>query len=234
MNKWTLKFLAAAGVGVLSLAGQANAAVSYSYTTDQTDYAATPGQALNVKVYLLETLTGGSTSVVNADGGMLGVGVKGTKTAGPAGASTLGAVTLNGTDFAGPTNKEEGAAGFRLTEAIAAAAGTPGVQTGNTGGNAANAKASSVYLGSVAVTAGTDPGATTFQLLPYDNLGGNSLTLNNFYDVDFSSANPAFTGASGNPTSFTVTVTAVPEPTFAAAALVLGAAGALRRRRQMA
>jgi hypothetical protein len=34
MNKWTLKSLAAAAVGVIAFAGQANAAVSYSYVTD--------------------------------------------------------------------------------------------------------------------------------------------------------------------------------------------------------
>jgi hypothetical protein len=226
MNKWTLKSLGAAAVGLLTLAGSANAAVSYSYTTDQANYDATPGTPVTVKLYLLETLTQGSTSVINADGGMLGVGMRVTRSGGQ---SALGPVTFNGTDFAGPTNVESTAATARFTEAIAAQAGTPGVKVNN--GGAANQKANGVYLGTVSVTGGTDPGVTTFALGTYDNLGGNSLTLNNFYDVDFTSANPAFTGASAAAAQ-TFTVTVVPEPTFAGIALVAGAAGTMIRRRR--
>ena len=207
----------------------ANAAVSYSYTTDQDPHVALTGQQIPVKVYLLETLTGGSQSLINTDGGMLGIGLKVTRSSG---AATLSAVTFNASDFAGPTNQEISPTSVRMTEAIAAAAGTPGVITGNSGGDPANTKVGAVYLGTITVTGGNSL-STTFNLLPYDNLGGNTLTLNSFRDLDFNSSSPAYAGASSNPTSFVVINPALePEPTSAAVILLFGGASFLRRHRR--
>jgi len=230
MNKWTLKSLAAVAVGFLAWAGQANAAVSYSYVTDAPDYpAAGQGSAVTVKLYLLETLTGGSTSVINSDGGLLGYGVRVNRTVGDAKITNYDG---NNADFGTfpnppPTVDPAGVPTYKFTQAIGSSAAT-GVATGNGG---ANAKTSAVYLGNVTIAAGAT--TSTFQVLPYDNAGGNTLTNNSFFDLDFNNANPAFTGASAVTNTFTVSV--VPEPTFAGVAVVLGAAGSLiRRRRQEA
>ena len=222
--------VAAVMFGMLACALPAGAAVSYSYSTNQADFSAVTGQQIPVKLYLLETLTGGSQSLINTDGGMLGVGVKVSRASG---AATLTGVALNTTDFGGPTNQEISPTTVRLTEAIAAAPGTPGVMTGNSGGDPANTIVNAVYLGTVTVTGGNSA-FTTFNLLPYDNLGGNTLTLNNFRDLDFGSSSPAYTGTTSSPTTFSVTNPSLePEPTSAAMILLFGGAGVLRRHRRV-
>jgi len=227
MNKWTLKSLAAVAVGLLAFAGQVKAAVSYSYVTDQTNYTASAGTPVTVKLYLLETLTGGSASVINADGGLLGFGVQANRTTGNALISSYAGNDVDFPTFPNPkpTVPAGGVTNYKFSQAISASAAT-GVNTGT----GANPLPNSVYLGNLTVTAGSQ--TSTFQVLPYDNAGGNSLTNTSFYDLDFNRANaPIFTGASSNPTTFTVSV---PEPTFAGIAMVVGAAGSMIRRRRQA
>jgi hypothetical protein len=194
-----------------------------------------------VKLYLLETLTGASTSIINADGGLVGGAMRIRQAAGsPAGSSTLGALTYNTVDFSGPSNPPLG--GTQSPTEIAFQETGPLVgaspMTGNSGGVPANAKASAVFLGTISVTASSTPGnITTFSLLPYginNQQGtGDTITATNTYDLDkFTNTTPAYTGTTANPTSFTVSV--VPEPTFAGIAVVIGAAGTLIRRRRQA
>ena len=230
MNKWTLKSLAAVAVGLLAFAGQVSAAVSYSYTTDATNYNAAPGDVVNVKLYLLETLSGGSGSVITQDGGLFGFGVQAARTTGNA---LITNYAGNDTDFPTfpnpkPTVPAGGVSTYKFSQGISPSAAT-GVNPGNGG---ANALSGGVYLGSIAITAGS--ANSSFNVIPYSAGGGNTLTNTNFYDLDFNSANPAFTGASSAnpPSSFTISV---PEPTFAGIAMVVGAASTLiRRRRQQA
>jgi len=238
MNKWTLKSLAAAAVGLLTLAGQANAAVSYSYVTDQSTYDLTPNETRTVKLYLLETLTGGSPSLINADGGVLGAAERITRASG---AATLGQFTYNVANFSGPASPAPPAGSNSIT-------GTPteigfnetiglndvtGVPTGNGG---ANALTGAVFLGTLDVLAGTTPGQSVFNLRAFSGgPSGRSITFTNNYDLDTAtSAAPPFSGttAAANLGSFTVNV--VPEPTFAGVALILGAAGSIIRRRRQA
>jgi len=247
MNKWTFRSLAAAAVGLLALAGQAHAAVSYSYVAESPNYQATPGVATTVRLYLLETLTAGSTSVITADGGLGGFGIQVNRPA--AGSSSITGFDFNGAEFAAYPN----AAGRPVPTAsnikFSAGAFSP-VQPGNLGGRFTDTSvnpplgtsktitspslANRVFVGDVYITpdAVALPGSqTTFQLLPYSTTaGGNSLTFATPYDLDFNNATaPIFTGAVNSTSSFTVTV--VPEPT-AGALLVLGAIGSVIRRRR--
>jgi len=229
MNKWTLKSLAAAAVGVLALAGQANAAVSYSYTTDQSTYNADAGQAVSVKLYLLETLSGGDSSVIVAHQGVAGAGIQVARSAGglPGDPSKITGVARNTTDFptvdaVPPAVSDTNVKWFEGVGASDATGKMPGATT--------NPLPNALFLGTVTVTAGT-LGTTTFNLLPFDAGGGNTLT-NDGLDLDFNSANPAYSGASSNPTSFSVTV--VPEPAMAGILAMVGAAGTLIRRRRQA
>src|SRR4051812_30426727 len=124
MHKWTLKSLVAAAMGLLAFAGGANAAVSYSYVTDQSGYGGAPGQTVTVKLYLLETLTGGSTSVINADGGLLGFGIQANRTTGNA---LITSYAGNDADFPTfpnpkPTVPAGGVTNYKFSQAISAAA----------------------------------------------------------------------------------------------------------------
>jgi len=244
MNKWTLKSLVAAAVGVLAVAGQANAAVSYTYTTDAGPNGTinlNAGETRTVKLYLRETLTAGSASLLGttaapgAENGLFSGSVRVTRSAGTT--ASLGAVTLNAVDFTGPTNTATTATEAKLTEGIGTS-DTKGVFLGNTGGVPANGLANSVYLGTVQVIAGTTPGPSTFTTLRYDPTRlGNTLTFTNLADLDAdTNANPAYTGSTNaaNITTEAFTVNVVPEPTFAGVGLVLGAATMIRRRRQQA
>ena len=234
MNKWTLKSLVAAAVGVLAFAGSANAAISYTYSTDATNYDLNPGQTKTIKLYLLETLTAPSTSLITADQGLFSGSVRVARTAGT---STLGAIGLNVVDFLGPTNSATTPIEASFQEAVGLN-DTKGAALNNTGGTAANAKANGIFLGTLDITAGPAAGVSTFTLRRYDPTRiGNTFTYTNFYDMDVDNANPAFTGTSNAAVlaSEQFTVTVVPEPTSAGVAVILSAAGTLiRRRRQQA
>jgi hypothetical protein len=75
----------------------------------------------------------------------------------------------------------------------------------------------------VNLTAGN--GSTTFNLARYDNLGGNTLTNTNFFDLDFPQTGASYVAAQGS--SFVV---AVPEPA-GVAMLLIPLAVLIRRRR---
>jgi hypothetical protein len=60
----------------LGLSGSAApAAVSYSFEAGQSTYNAAPGSLVQIPIYLKETLTDGSTSQIDADGGMYSFGI---------------------------------------------------------------------------------------------------------------------------------------------------------------
>jgi hypothetical protein len=244
MNKWTLKSLVAAAVGVMAVAGQAHAAISYTYTTDLGPNGVVnlqPGASQTLKLYLRETLTAGSTSLLGtaaapgAGDGLFSGSVRITRSTGTS--ASLGAITIS-PDFTGPNNTATTAIEAKLTEAI----GTNdahGIYLGNSGGVPANARTDSIYLGTVVVTAGATPGSSVFTTLRYDptRLGNTASNAPNFYDFDVdTSASPAYTGTSNaaNVTAESFTVNVVPEPSLAGVGLVMGAAAMIRRRRQQA
>src|SRR3954463_12019911 len=100
---------------LLIVARPARADVSYSYVSDQPFYILPAGQPATVKLYLLETLTGGSTSLIDADGGMFGAGLKVMRVNGSA---VFGPVTLNTADFGGSPVQSGGLTGFQFVESI--------------------------------------------------------------------------------------------------------------------
>ena len=240
MNKWTVKSLAAAVVGMLTFAGQAHAARTYQYVTDagvNGSINLQPNQTQTVKLYLLETLTGGDSSLINTDQGLFSAGVRITRATGTS--ANLGTIRVNAVDFTGPTSTVGTPVDAGLQEAIGTdPAIVSGPVKGNTGGVAANANPNGVYLGNVDIVAGAALGQTVFNLRPYDPArNGNTFTFTNNYDFDVAtSTTPAYLGTrnAASLTGEVLTVNVIPEPTFAGVAMVLGAAAMIRRRRQQA
>jgi hypothetical protein len=60
----------------LAFVGEAaSAAVSYNFEVEQPTYNVLPNATVAIPIYLKETLTGGSTSQIDADGGLFGFGI---------------------------------------------------------------------------------------------------------------------------------------------------------------
>jgi len=77
--------LAVACWATISL-GNARADIAYSYVTDAASYGSTAkaGDVVTVSLYLQETLTNGSVSLVMLDGGLFGAGIMVTRSSGDA------------------------------------------------------------------------------------------------------------------------------------------------------
>ncbi len=229
-------------------AGAASAGISYSYVTGtssavQSNFSATPGgPALTVDVYLQEVLTGGSTSLIHADGGLYNAAVKQSTFSGTT--ATITAAALNTANFNPNLGNTNGNNILDQTNLSPAFASGPSFSVVN--GNTTN----NLYLlGTLTVAPGTSTGATQFNLTAYNGAGGGDTTTYGnpgpgYYDLDISNGsqgNPSatYTGAFANsPTSFTVTVAAVPEPgsmiLTGLAGLFVGLGIWLRRRREVA
>jgi len=246
MNKWTLKSLAAAMVGVLTFAGQAHAARTYSYVTDAGPNGTIdlqPGATRTLKLYLLETLTGTteSSSLIDTDGGLFVGGVKITRTAGTS--VNFGTLTgANGTaDFDGPSTVTSGGTAANPNIGIQQGVDTGannGPITGN--GGAANALPNRVFLGTLDLLAPAgSSGQSKFLLSAFDpTRSGNTFTFNSQFDFDTDSTDvgSAFLGSrnAANQLNETLTVNVVPEPTSVGVVMILGAAGSMIRRRRQA
>jgi len=247
-RKWqSVVWVAAVVCGMVMAAGTSRAAVVYEYVTDQPSYQInSAGGFVTVLLYLKETLTGGSTSLITGDGGLLGGGVSVSRLATglPASPSVLvtdaSGVMRNTVDFSGPgaVNGANGdgnptATDVSFNEAIGTPPAQP-AQLGNTGGGAAPSVSNEIYLGSVKIQGGNANGTTTFAVRVHDNqFFGNTLTRNNFYDLDVDNnggTTPAYAGAADKSNPFTVVVN-VPEPTSFGLLLGVGALGLIRRRR---
>lgn len=226
------------------LTGPVGAAVSYQYVTDQTTYSANPGASVTVQVFLLETLTSGSQSVINGDNGLFGAGV-GLQQTGtvPTNATIISSISTNQSTIGvgggfGPgsgfdqTNVATNGSNAALVESIA-------VGTANGPTTDANGK---ILLGTVTLTAGAAGTTTTFSVTSFahssnslaQTLGeGNTITNHSGFDLDKDSSSPSFSGA--NDITNTFTVTAVPEPgtlLLCGLAVCGGAFGAYLRRKE--
>lgn len=225
----------------LLAAGQAQAGISYSYVTDQTSYSGAVGTTLSVNVYLLETLTGSSSSLITANSGLAAAGAGINVATGSTGSSTVKSFAENSSGFSvngGNYINQNGGNNAEFQELIGVS--VPGVGLGN--GNGATSQ--EVYLGTLTVTVGA--GTTKYDLSSLTNdtingaLGGpgsdTTVTKNPVDNLDASGA--TWTGAdSASDTVFSVNGAAVPEPSsviltgFAVAGLALGA---YRRRAKTA
>jgi len=233
MSKFKLAMVAAVAAFGLGTVQHAEAAVAYRYTTDKSSYTApAAGQSVSVQLFLQEVLTGGSSSLLaaNRENGVATVAMRVARANGDSIMATLAQNSGAGSDFTGPEGKSVTAA--LLTFSEAAGTSDPNVTFGNTqkGAVVNDPALSRIYMGTLTITAGANP--STFNLLPYDAGGGNTLSGKNFYDLDFNQSQPAadaFSGANSNPTSFTVSL--VPEPATFGLLGATAAIGLLRRRR---
>jgi hypothetical protein len=180
-----------------------HAAISYQYMTDVTALSLLPGQTGSVNLYLVETVTDGTTSRLATEDGLSSayVGVTYTPPATPlASPTTIFSVAANVGDFndiAGPDQFVAGdhASGFiREYVDIAQPTGPAGVLL--------SPGVRQVFLGSVVVLGGSSGGTTTFTVAD-DPITNDTVTIDGY-------ATPIDAG-SITPASFDVTVL-VPEP----------------------
>lgn len=195
--------------------GRADAAVVYRYVAEPV--GGEVGGKSQVNVFLEESLTGGSVSVVGGESGLFGAGfvfewVGGRPLA-------IDSVTRNAGAFGGLSSVSVTATTVRVLQSVPLAATTGVMPDGN----------GRVLLGTVSLNSAAATGPTLFRVGRLDTLGGNTITFAGT-DLDFDSTTPAFTGATTPTPWFRVAV--VPEPGAAAglAFAVFLTAGRRRRR----
>ena len=239
-------FLIALALAV-SAPATARASITYQYVSDQTSYNVNVGSTITVNLYIQETLTGGSTSLIVQDGGMFAAAIGVNRSTGTAAANitaikeNTGAPWTSGSFAFGADNFTAGTAQL-------------GVQSPGFLGTASNINPDStgkILIGTMTLTiAANATGTTTFNLAQYNTGGGNTVTAGasnptsgSAFDLDFTNNNspatggqpPAtYSGANDNPFSFTVVVAAVPEPSsmmLCGLAVVGGAYSVYRRRK---
>jgi len=225
---------AAAAACVLGLAPATGAAISYRYVTDSPTYSAGPGALVPVKVYLQETLTGGSHSLLVGDGGLFNAGAAVGYAAlpgseGNGSPATLSTFAFDTSDFSGLTAQNVAPDGSSLDfqEGVGGSAsfGPMGI---------ISAAGRIQFLGTLTVEAGGAGNVSTFSL-GQDGGSGNTITFKNAFDLDFNGDGTAadgntytWTGTDGAVSNFTVAAT--PEPSTPGL-LAIAASAFLARRR---
>jgi len=213
-----------AAVGLVS----ARASVTYQYVTDQSAYTGTVGSQVLIPVYLQETVTGTSKSIIFAEGGLFGAAVMMNSPGGVIYGSTDATTKLPVNDFKFNGNTLPAPAGFAF--------GTPPapsqtsfsptdknksglVINGDIAPNSFNFPAGATgvtqkaLIGSINVTVGAT--SQTLTITPYGG-SGNTITQAGT-DVDFgtqSATGLAYISTKDNPLgNFSFTVgQAIPEP----------------------
>jgi hypothetical protein len=218
------------GLGIGLLAAQAPAEVQYQYVTDTPTIQAAPSAIVSVKIYLQEELSGSDSSILTQQDGLFSAGISvqrgGVLPAQPASLLSLDPATgiggFNGSQHTAVTPAETNGfwnVGFGTTDGVQ---GTP-----YSNPQVTDATFIRAFLGTVNVQAGADAGTTSFTI---DGFQDNTLTFNDGFDLDASSAGPpTYVGA--GPTTFTVQTAAVPEPSTLGL-LGLGAMSILAPRRR--
>ena len=203
-----------------------SAAVIYSYVTGQSNYIATPGQVLTVPIYLQESLSAGSASIIAANGGLLGGGFSVSDPTIVQNGSTLTSLAGYAANFPG------GGFGASPSDSATFLAGDNTTSLNATSGPTPDANGL-IELGVLSLTAGAAGTSTNFLLANYAYPSAADGYTDTFepaatggYNLDATSTSPAFIGASTDPTTFTITVPGITPVTPEPAACAIGLVGA--------
>jgi hypothetical protein len=226
------------------------ASITYQYVTDQTSYSAAAGNLVSVSIFLQETVTGSSQSLLTQTPGLFSYAYYVTQTGGPsAGQSTIGSYT-SAAPFTG--SHFSSSSGSLPPNSFDFAALPPTGSTSGPTGSVTGQGVRQILLGTLTINAGATTQFTLQSVThsPGDSAAagadGNTLTFPNnpgqFYDLDLggtqngSAGTVTFNGADALTYTFTVGPS-VPEPGSLTLALVAAAgtaAAAWRRRRATA
>jgi len=227
-----------AHIALLVFSPVVNASVAYTYDSEYSQYSVAASTSVTVNLYLQEYLAANSTSVINANGGLLGAGVSVLRQSPlPTSPAALTNFSFDLADFNSQYNSVDqslSASGVQFSEVISNPY-QPGVFLDNTGDGVANGYSNRIFIGSVAVQAGSVANQTTQFVVWLDDaagVGGYTLTQAGSYDLDISRPQPSYTGAqSEGATTFSVLTVPAPEPSGALLfAAVAGASRLLIRR----
>jgi hypothetical protein len=237
MRKVLLSLACWLSIGLAS----SQAAVEYKYVADQSTYAGNVGSLVTVNLFLQETVTGSSQSLIFKEGGLFGAATVVTRV--NTGNATIFGSSLVSNDFKIAPNTAASPVGFGPTPTIVSQAPANNSQSGlivnaDVPGNGADGpKFSSggpgvrtVLLGTLNITVGSK--STTFVVADY---GPTNATVTQ-QGTDLDATSPTHQGAAdpvGGYFSFRV-VNAIPEPSsMALCGLIscgIGYAGYRRRK----
>jgi len=210
-------------VGTAALAGVARADVSLAFAWGQSSVEVLPGATVAVPLYLTETLTGSSSSILLSENGVSSVGVRVTRNAAQLPTSpaflTLGGLSINTVDFFdssdpifGPELAVSPSGNLAQLLMFARDAGVVGSPT--------SPSVRRLLLGTITFSAGSVVGETTvFSSGDYDLDTSDTVTWQNFQVLD-----DQITGS-----SISIT-TIVPAPGSASGLVMVGLLAARRRR----
>jgi hypothetical protein len=218
------------GIAAQQTSAQSSTTYSYKYISQQPAYTAAVNTPITINLYLQETNSDQSTnSLLVNEHGLTGAGIQVAFLSGNSSA-TFTAASVNGGAVPTGFDADANAATFTTTSATISES-TNSEPFGNdlvgVAAGAQTAGVSKVFLGSVTITTGSVGGVTsTFQITTSEPLTGDTFTNDNGYNLDNAASltNPpgaASLYSNAQPTTFTVTTNAVPEPATAAGVVVL-------------
>ena len=179
-------------------AGTTQAQRAFDFITDQNNYAVLPNGTVMVFVFLRETLSGNSTSLLLAENGLISAGVQASRTTSPSSPAVFTGATLDITNFDGTNQSSVVAGGAQAllsgTRNPADAGGTPIITD--------SATIRRILIGSLTIQGGVIPLQTTTFTLGDPSTVSDTRTWTNGTSLD-----PLIF-----PRTFTVTVGVVPEP----------------------